>query len=494
MAKQSRKSINFRMLRRIIGSLLFLEAVFLLVPVATAFIYNEIFDLWVFSIVACAAAFCGYIMWLPRPRTTRMGKREGFLLTSSVWVIYSIFGMLPFIFGSPHADVSTSFFEAMSGFTTTGATAMATFPTGHAVQIWQAMMQWLGGMGIILFTVAILPAFNTAAGMHMFNAEATGITHDKVLPRISQTAMALWGVYLSLTIILIGLLWIGPMDLFESICHAFGTISTGGYSCHPDSISGYESDYVMIIICVFMILGGMNFTIIFKSVWGLFARGRFSRISNNQVLKVYFLLIGIYTLLFIIGHIIHGEITSWRDVTIIPLFQVVSIVTSTGYIAPGFSLWVPFILALTFIMMFCGGCAGSTSGGAKIDRILYLKDYVINEVRRSYFTNAIFSVRLNGRVISADLVGKVVAFLCLMMMLIVAGGLAMSLFNLAPVDSFFSAFSCICNTGFGASLTGYGQDFAMLPDSAKWILSALMLTGRLEIFSILVLFSPGFWK
>lgn len=489
MAGKSRRSINFRMLRRIVGSLLFLESIFLLVPVTTAFIYNEVYDLYVFAITAAVTALCGYLMWLPRPRSTRMGKREGFLLTSMVWVIYSVFGMLPFIFGSPHTNVSTAFFEAMAGFTTTGATAMVTFPSSHAVQIWQAMMQWLGGMGIILFTVAILPAFNTAGGMHMFNAEATGITHDKVLPRISQTAMALWGVYLSLTLILVFLLWLGPMNLFESVCHAFGTISTGGYSCHPQSLSGYNSDYVICIICLFMVLGGMNFTIIFKTVWG-----RFRQVRTDQVLRVYLLAILVYTLLFIIGHIMRGEINSWRDVTIIPLFQVVAIVTSTGYIAPGFSLWEPFILALTFIMMFCGGCAGSTSGGAKIDRMLYLKNYVGNEVKRSYFSNAVFSVRLNGKVINPDLVSKVVAFLCLMVMLIFAGGLAMSVIGLAPVDSFFSAFSCICNTGFGASLTGYGQDFAMLPDSAKWVLSALMLTGRLEIFSILVLFSPGFWK
>lgn len=484
-----RKQINFRMLRRIVGSLLFLESVFLLVPTVTAFIYEEIYDLWVFSITMTVTALCGYLMWLPKPRSTRMGKREGFLLTSSVWIIYSTFGMLPFIFGTTHVNVSTAFFEAMAGFTTTGATAMLHFPESHAIQIWQAMMQWLGGMGIILFTVAILPAFNTAGGMHMFNAEATGITHDKVLPRISHTAMALWGVYLSLTLVLIGLLWLGPMTLFESVCHAFGTISTGGYSCHPNSLAGYNSDYVMIIICLFMILGGMNFTIIFKTVWG-----RFRQVRNDEVLKVYFLTILVFTVLFIIGHIEFGHIRSWRDITIVPLFQVVAIITSTGYIAPGFSLWEPFILALTFMMMFCGGCAGSTSGGAKIDRILYLKKYVGNEIRRSYFTNAVFSVRLNGKVINPDLVSKVVAFLCLMVLLIFAGGLAMSIIGLAPVDSFFSALSCICNTGFGASLTGYGQDFATLPDSAKWVLSMLMLTGRLEIFSILVLFSPGFWK
>lgn len=487
MAKVSR-DINFGMIRRIIGSLLFLESIFLLFPIIPAIFYGED-DLWIFAIIAGATAFCGYMLWLPKPRSRRMGKREGFLLTVLVWLAISSFGMLPFIFGSPHANISCAFFEAVSGFTTTGATVLKQFPDSHAIQLWQAMMQWLGGMGIILFTIAILPAFNTAGGMHMFNAEATGVTHDKVLPRISQTALALWGVYLTLTIVLVALLWVGPMDLFDSICHAFGTISTGGYSCHNESLSGYASDYIMIVVCVFMILGGMNFSIIFKTVWG-----RYRQVKNDEVFKAYFMAILIFTILFIIGHIWRGEIQSWRDVTIVPLFQVVSIITSTGYIAPGFSLWEPFILGLTFIMMFCGGCAGSTSGGAKIDRVIYLKKFIGNEVKRSYFSNTIFSVRMNGKVISPDVVGKVIAFLCLMLLLIIGGGVAMSFFGLSPVDSFFSAFSCMCNTGFGASLTGYGQDFAMLPDAAKWVLSFLMLTGRLEIFSILVLFSPGFWK
>lgn len=488
MATKNSRNINFGMIRRIAGSLLFLESLFLLVPCVVAIFYEES-DLWAFGIIAAITALTGYLMWLPKPRSSRMGKREGFLLTVSVWLFISGFGMLPFIFGSPHTNISTAFFEAVSGFTTTGATAMLYFPDSHAIQLWQAMMQWLGGMGIILFTIAILPAFNTAGGVHMFNAETTGITHDKVLPRISQTALALWGVYLSLTLILILLLWMGPMTLFESVCHAFGTISTGGYSCHSSSLSGYGSDYVMFVVCFFMLLGGMNFSIIFKTVWG-----RFRQVRYDEVLRVYLLAILVFTLLFIIGHIEKGEIHSWRDVTIVPLFQVVSIITSTGYIAPGFSLWEPFILGLTFMMMFCGGCAGSTSGGAKIDRMLYLKKFVGNEIRRSYFSNAIFSVRFNGKVIAPELVNKVIAFLCLMMLLIVGGGAVMSIMGLAPVDSFFSAFSCICNTGFGASLTGYGQDFAMLPDGAKWVLSFLMITGRLEIFSMLVLFSPGFWK
>ena len=476
------------MLRRIVGSLLFMEAIFMLVPVGTAIFYNEN-DFWAFSIIAALTALSGYLLWRPKPYSKRMGKREGFLLTSMVWIIFSLFGMLPFIFGSPHVNVSTAFFEAMSGFTTTGATSMLRFPDSHSIQIWQAMMQWLGGMGIILFTIAILPAFNTAGGMHMFNAEATGVTHDKVLPRISQTAMALWGIYLGLTLVLVGLLWLGPMSLFDSICHAFGTISTGGYSNHPDSILAYNSDYVMCIICLFMILGGMNFTIIFKTILG-----RFRKVSTDEVLKVYFMLILGFTVLFIIAHLQRGEINSWRDITIIPLFQVVSIITSTGYIAPGFSLWEPFVLGLTFVMMFCGGCAGSTSGGAKIDRLLYMKKYVTNEIKRSYMSNSVLSVKMNGRVVSPEVVNKVIAFLCLMILIIVGGGVAMSILGLSPVDSFFSSLSCICNTGFGASLTGYGQDFALLPDSAKWILSFLMLIGRLELFSILVLFSGGFWN
>lgn len=478
------------MLFRIIGGLIILEAIFMVFPVITSLIYDES-DWKPLAATSAVTAVAGLGLWNIRPTSHRMGKREGFLLTASVWIVFSLFGMIPFMICSTPVGVSSAFFEAMSAFTTTGATNLP-FPLSdmsHGMIVWQAIMQWLGGMGIILFTLAIIPALNTAGGMQMFNAEVTGVTHDKLLPRISQTAMALWGIYTTLTLSAMILFWIGPMDLFDSICHAFGTLSTGGFSSRPGSIAEFGSDYVLAVTCVFMTLGGMNFAMIYKTLLG-----RWRKVRTDEIVRIYLGAILVFTVLFIIGRLVKGDITSWREITLYPLFQVISSITSTGYLAPGFTIWEPFVLSLTFMMMMSGGCAGSTSGGAKIDRLLYLQRFLANELKQCIHPNAILSVKVNGKIVNQGVVRKVVAFLCLFMLLIVAGGTAMSFLGLPPVDSFFSSFSCICNTGFGASLTGYGEDFTTIPDAAKWILSFLMLTGRLEVFTVLLLFTRPFWK
>ncbi len=485
-----RKNINYRKLLNVIGSLLILEAVFMIIPIITCVIYDEQ-DWKVFAAIATLTALSGFSLMHIQTTSSRMGKREGYLLTASVWVVFSLFGMLPFIFSDTPTGISSAFFEAMSGFTTTGATTLdiSIDDMSRGLVMWQALMQWLGGMGIIIFTLAVIPALNNSGGMLMFNAEATGITHEKIRPRISHTAMTLWGIYIAMTVVLTLLLWIGPMSLFDSICHAFGTVSTGGFSSRAHSINEFHSDYILIVVCVFMLLSGMNFGIVYKA-----AIGDWRRVRMDDVTRTYIFAIALFTVLFAIGHIMRGSVSNFREVTIYPLFQVVSTITSTGYLSPGFRMWEPFLLALTFIMMFSGGCAGSTSGGAKIDRLIFLKRFLGNEIRKCVHPNAIYSVRVNGVVVNNDLVRKTVAFLCIFMLLIVGGGVVMSFMGLKPVDSFFSAFSCICNTGFGAALTGYGENFTVIPDGAKWVLSFLMLTGRLEVFTILLMFSRSFWK
>ncbi len=488
----SKHLINVRMIVRIMGWLLLIEAAFLLVPTITSIAYGE-YDWIPFLSTSALTLTVGLIMARKsRPTSTHLGKRDGYLLTAMVWVVFSFFGLIPFLFSSRPVSYSDAFFEAMSGFTTTGATVLDSVEgLGHGVHIWRAMMQWIGGMGIILFTIAVIPMLNHSGGMQMFNAEVTGITHDKISPRISQTAKRLWLMYFTLTVILVALLYAGPMDLFESVCHAFGTISTGGYSSSVDGISTWHhSLYVKFVLTVFMFIGGVNFTLIYR----LF-QGRFKAMWGNEVFRVYVYIIGGMLVLFASAIALRGDFSDgWQSVTIDPLFQVVSTLTSTGYTVKGAETWGTFVLALTFIMMFFGACAGSTSGGAKIDRIIYLFKNSQNEVYRCIYPRSVMSVKVNGRVVNPDLVNKVIAFLCLYMLLVVAGGLALSAFGVPLVDGFFSAFSCISNTGLPAGITGYGTSFEILPDSCKWILSLLMLTGRLEIFTILVLFSPSFWR
>lgn len=490
MIRAEKPLINIAQLLRIIGLLMIFEAFFLIIPTLTCVYYGE--KDWIpFGGTTILTAVIGILMLSRiRPRTGHMSKRDGFLLTALVWIVFSIFGMLPFLTCSTPLSISDAFFESMSGFTTTGASVLDNVSgMSHGILLWRAMMQWIGGMGIILFSLAVVPMLNHSGGMQMFNAEVTGITHDKIRPRISQTAKSLWTVYLTLTVILVLLLWAGPMDFFDSICHALGAISTGGFSTESFGIVAYHSDYVKIVLTIFMFIGGVNFALIYKTV-----SGNTRAIRHNDVLRAYVMTIAIFYVLFAITIISRGQCNSWQDITINPIFQIVSTITSTGYSSVNYEAWGPFVLALMFVLMFTGACAGSTSGGAKIDRLLYLIKNCRNEIYRCIHPNAILSVRINGKVINPDIVSKVIAFLCIYMLLIVAGGLTLSAFDVPLIDSFFSAFSCISNTGLGAGVTGYGSSYEILPDAAKWVLSLMMLIGRLEIFTVLLLFTRVFWR
>lgn len=486
-----RTGINFGMLMRVMGLLVIIEALFMVIPLVTALIYED-GDVMAFAISALVTAVCGALMTFGvRPSRRDMGKREGFLLTALVWVFFSIFGMIPFMICRTPLSLSDAFFEAMSGFTTTGSSVMQGIDDlSHAIHIWRSLMQWIGGMGIILFTLAVVPMLNSAGGMQMFNAEVTGITHEKLRPRVSSTAKRLWLVYALLTVALMLLYWTGPMNAFDSICHAFSTMSTGGFSTRQESIGAWNSLYVKIVTTVFMFIGGVNFALIFKA-----SSGNFADVWKNQAFRAYVKVILVMFVLFDVALAMnHAVPNTVQAYTIDPLFQIVSTITSTGYVATGFDSWGVFILSLMIFMIFVGACAGSTSGGAKIDRALILWKNSRNELYRCIYPNRILSVDINGSTMAPEMINKVLAFLCLYVLVIVGGATLLSLVGVPLVDSFFSAFSCVSNSGLGASITGYGGSYELIPSAGKWVLSLLMLTGRLEIFTVLVLFVPGFWR
>ncbi len=478
------------MVSRVLGWLLMIEAVFLIFPLITCLIYSET-DWLAFAMSVGITAAAGLAMTcFIHPRRSEMGKREGFLLTALVWVVFSFFGMLPFMLSSERLSVSNAFFEAMSGFTTTGCSVLPSVEhLSHGILLWRCLMQWIGGMGIILFTLAVLPMLNHSGGMQMFNAEVTGITHDKIRPRVSQTAKGLWTVYFVLTAALTLLLWAGPMDFFDSICHSFSSISTGGFSTRDMSVGAWHSTYITSVVTVFMFLGGVNFALIYNA-----GRGAIASVWKNEVFRTYIYIIGVVYVLFVITIICSGQAQSVEDVTLAPLFQIISTITSTGLTVNNFENWGTFVLSIIFFLMFFGACAGSTSGGAKIDRLIYLLKNTRNELSRSLHPSAILRVRINGKVASADVVSKVIAFLCLYVMVIGVGGMILTIFDIPLVDSFFSSFSCISNTGLGSGVTGYGGSYEIIPDIGKWVLSLLMLIGRLELFTVLLLFTPGFWR
>ncbi|MDE6609369.1 MAG: TrkH family potassium uptake protein [Muribaculaceae bacterium] len=475
--------INFPVLLKVVGWLLIVESAFLIVPFITSLIYMEP-DAVPFLGSAAVTAIAGVLLnQCIHPRSKSLRKRESVLVTSLTWIVFSIFGMLPFIFGSPDMSVSDGFFEAMSGFTTTGVSIVADPATlSHGILIWRSMMQWIGGLGIILFTLAVIPMLNSAGGVHLYNSEVTGITHDKLTPRISSTAKRLWGIYLILTIALTFLLWLGPMGFFDSICHSLSTVSTGGFSTDAASIGAWDSTYITIVITVFMFIGGINFTLMVKALSG---SGRM--LTANEVFRVYCKVIVVTTIIFIALIALYTSSTDFATITVDALFQVISTITSTGYANGDYTKWGPGCMMIILLLMFVGGCAGSTSGGAKLDRMLTVNRFLRNEIYRFIHPNVVKGVSISGRVLSADIINKTVAFILIYIGIIIGGSLALSALGLPYMDAFYTSISCTGNTGLGG-------EYVAVPDIGKWILSFLMLTGRLEIYSVIVLFSKTFWK
>lgn len=482
--------INFPKQLNLLGLLLIIEAAFMCVPMLVCAFMKEA-DWLPFLISVAATAGSGLALRMAvRPQSENLGRKDGCMITCMVWLVYSLFGMLPFIAGSSHLNISEGFFEAMSGFTTTGATVIRDIEScSHGIQLWRALTQWIGGLGIVLFTLTVIPSLNNSRGIFMFHAEVSGITHDKIGARIANTAKILWGLYGVLTLILIGLLWIGPMNLFESICHAFACISTGGFSTQNDSIASYDSFYVKLVLSVFMFIGGVNFGLIFSAV-----KGKIEVLWKNDVFRAFLWLIAINYVVTLISIFHAGNWKGWQSLTIDPLFHIVSAMTSTGFGAGNFELWGELALVLTILMMYFGACAGSTTGGAKIDRLLYMVKNFKAEIRRAVSPRSMRAIRINNQAITPENTSEIIAFLLIYTGIILFGGILLAAMDFPIVDAFFSSISCASNNGLGAGVTGVTGSFDFVPSAGKWVMSFLMLAGRLEIFALIMLITPSFWK
>ena len=481
--------INVRMLLRVIGWLLLILALFMIAPCVTGLIYGEHST---FGFLACmgVTAGCGMCMVSLRPKSREMGKREAILLTALTWVILSLFGMLPFLVCGTHLSVTDAFFETMSGFTTTGATVLNSLSdVPHSILLWRCVVQWIGGLGIILFTLAVVPMLNYQGGMQLFNAEVTGITHDKLRPRVSYTAQGLWLVYICLTTLLVVLLSFSEMDFFDAVCYGLSTMSTGGFSNSDMPVVEMDNLYIKTLLLVFMFLGGVNFALLYKTV-----RGDGKSVLKNDALKWYVGIILVCYLLLTLNVVMRGLVRDASDVTIDPLFQAVSILSSTGLTEPDFSDWGPVAVIVLIVMMVMGACAGSTSGGAKIDRFIILFKFLKNEFFKMMHPSAVTTVCINGKGTPNTIVMKTLAFLFLYIIVIMAGGTILVLDGMPLKDSFFVCLSSISNTGLGTDITGLGGNYAMVPGFCKWVLSFIMLVGRLELYTVLLIFVPSFWK
>lgn len=477
------------MLVRVLGWLVSIESGFMLLPMIVCLLYGES-DWKPFCITAALTLIVGLLMnKYANPTDKALSKREGFLLTASVWVVFSLFGMLPLIFCSTPYTVSEAFTEAMSGLTTTGATIIEDVEKlSHGVKFWRSLLQWIGGMGIILFTLAVIPMLNHSGGMQMFNAEVTGITHGKLRPRISQTAKSLWIIYIILTSMCIGLLCLGNMNLFESCTHALSTIATGGFSAYNDGINHYNSTYIKIVTTVFMLLGSVNFALIFEV-----ARGQFKSFLHDEQLRYMLKFILVFTVIMFVSRLLTLSITDIGTMIVDTVFMVVSAMSSTSFTINGFEKWGGLAIIAIFLLMYTGGCAGSTSGGVKIVRIIVMIKYVRNEVQRALQPNSISAVKIGTRTLKFELVDKVIAFLILDVIIILFSGMVLSAMGMSLSEGLFSSLSSISNSGTSLPTEGFGGSLSQIPAAGKILLSFVMLTGRLEIYTILVLFTGSFW-
>ncbi len=486
-------TINFAIVLRVVGWLLMIEALFMLVPLVVAILYEEMLIAAEFGVSVALTFATGLVMnYFIHPTSNTMRKREGLLLTATVWIFFSIFGMLPFLFSGTVSGVTDGFFEAMSGFTTTGASVITNveiLPRG--VLFWRSMMQWIGGMGIILFTLAVIPMLNYKGGVSLFNSEVTGITHERMRPRVSQTAKSLWGIYLVFTIVLAVLLTVGPMDWYDALCHTMSTVSTGGFSTKNNGLHFWHDYYTDIVIILFMAMCGINFTIIYNVV----VRGKFSEFKRSDTLKWYLFVI-IAGSVIVFTRIIYMGFVEERDFAIVlSVFDTISAITSTGFATYDYEHEGNFIFFVLMILMFFGGMAGSTAGGAKIDRFVVLLKNIKNELYKVVHSNAVTSVRLDGKSVPHVIVEKVLAFLSIYVAVMVFIAVILTLFGMPAFDALFNSLSAISNIGFGyGEMTGGDDKFAMIPGVCKWLLAIEMMIGRLEVFTVLALLTPSFWK
>jgi len=416
-----------------------------------------------------------------------IGKREGFIIVTMSWLVISFFGAIPFVLSGAIPSYTDAFFETISGFTTTGASILndiESVPKG--ILFWRSMTHWIGGMGIIVLSLAILPLLGVG-GMSLFMAEVPGPTPDKIHPRVGATAKRLWGIYVALTLTETILLMYGGMSLFDGLCHAFGTMATGGFSTQNASIAGY-SPYIQYVIIVFMILAGVNFSLHYFAL-----KGMVGKVKKDQELRFYFFLIAIST--FVIGGtLILQKVLPAEAAFRHGLFQVVSIITTTGFVTYDYLQWPSFVWFIIVLLMFTGGCAGSTGGGIKISRLLLLFKNSHMEMKRQVHPNAVIPVRINGRPVPQTLVNNVLAFFLIYILIFAGGSLVMSLMGLDFQSAIGSVAATLGNIGPGIGMVGPVLNYSQIPEGGKWFLSFLMLLGRLELFTVLILFTRSFWK
>ncbi len=483
------KTIQFRLVFKLLGILLMVLSAAMMLSLGWAGYYTEQAIIRPILISIFLTLLSGLVLFFSNKSYDHrnISIKEGYLIVTLTWLSMSALGALPYFISGTIPSYADAFFESMSGFTTTGASILPDIESvPKSLLFWRSTTHWLGGMGIIVLTLAILPILGVG-GMQLFVAEAPGLTPVKLHPHMRETARRLWGIYLLFTIAQSILLMLGGMDFFHSINHAFSTMATGGFSTQNDSIAGYSA-YIQYVIIFFMIMAGMSFALHY-----LLLKGEFRRVLSNEELRFYFSVIGIFTMVLTAGILILHQ-TGFEESFRQALFQTVAIATTTGFVTADYLQWNHFLWFLIFLLMFTGGCIGSTGGGIKMIRILVLIKNTRLELKRLIHPMAIIPVRIDKKAIPQKIIANFLAFFLLYILVFFTGAAIMSAYGLDFSSAMGASIATIGNIGPAIGSVGPTENYAHIPEGGKWVLSFFMLLGRLELFTVLLLFSPSFWK
>jgi len=478
--------MDIKAVLRVLGALLIFVGASLIFPIAISLYYKDgDFSALLVSFLITITA--GGLLWKFTPRDRELKTREGFAVVTFGWIFLAVFGALPYLLTDFEISFTDAFFETMSGFTTTGATILTDVEAlPHGVLFWRSLTHWLGGMGIIVMSLAILPMLGIG-GMQLFKAEVPGPSVDKLQPRIQDTAKILWGVYFLLTFIETVLLKLGGMSVFDSLCHTFGTMATGGFSTKNAGIGFYQSAYIEYVITIFMILAGTNFALHYRAL-----KGRFRSYADNSEFRFYFGVILFVTSFVFLDLLLRG-LYGFSGAFQKAIFQVTSLITTTGYHSADYEAWPVSSQLILITVMFFGGCAGSTGGGIKIVRIYLIIKYGFMQFKKLIHPHAVIPIRMGHKPVPAEAISDILGYVLLYFSILVVASILMSLMGLDLVTSVSTVISSLSNIGPGVGTIGPTENFAHIPGAGKWLLSFLMLVGRLEIYTVLVIFTRNFW-
>ena len=481
------KEVSYRFIAHLTGLLLAFESMLLLACCCVSMIYGER-DLMSFVIsFAVCLSVSAILLIYGRRKKCAMSRNEGYIVVALSWVFFSVFGMVPYLCGGFIPNITDAFFETMSGFTTTGATILDNIESmPHGILFWRSLTQWIGGLGIVCFTIVLLPGFGASSQM-LYLSEATGVTHNKLCPKTRVMARYIFMVYILLTAVESALLMAGGMGLFDAVCHSMTTTATGGFSTKQASIAYWHSPYIEYVVSLFMLLSAINF-----SLYIVACKSKWKQLRKNTELKWFACSVGLLTLVISVVLFLnngYGVEEAFRK----SLFQVATCHTSCGFATDDYNLWPPFTWMLLIFAMLSGGCTGSTSGGVKNLRLIIIANCIRNQFRQILHPRAVLPVRA-GFPFDNKLVTTVLVFFAAYLSVAFIGWTLLMAFGVDFTEAMSTVISAMGNVGPGLGSFGPAFSWAALPDAAKWILSSLMLIGRLEIFGFLLIFYRSTWK